>query len=303
MEHYPVFELAPEWVRAEEQMGSKKKYWVDASAERQWLFKFARVNQGVPTGEHWAEKIASHVAKCMGLPHAQVELATLQGRNGSLSLRFNELSNPGTALVHGNVLLPGQVLGYDATKKQRQSDHTLGNILRVMDHVFTEGADRNKALDNFMGYLVLDALVMNTDRHHENWALVRYTSSTGTEEHGLAPTFDHASSLGRELTEEKIQSWAHDKEAVARYVSKARGAIYQLSTDERGLSPMELVSVALRVKGEHVRPWLDRMHNLDPEALVDIVARVPPAVMSDRHKTFASELLRYTLNRLQLLDA
>lgn len=301
--HYPVFDLKPEWVRAEETMGSKRKYWVDASAEQQWLFKFARVNSGVPTGEHWAEKIASHVAKCMGLPHAQVELATLEGRNGSLSLRFSELSNPGTALVHGNVLLPGQVLGYDPEKKHRQSDHTLGNILRVMDHVFAEGADRKKALDTFMGYLVLDALVMNTDRHHENWALVRYTSSTGMEEHGLAPTFDHASSLGRELTEEKIQSWAHDKEAVARYVAKARGAIYRLNTDERGLSPMELVSLALRMKGDHVRPWLECMHTLDPQTLVDIVARVPPTVMSDRHRSFASELLKYTLNRLQHLDA
>ncbi len=301
--YYPVFDLKPEWVRAEETMGSKRKYWVDASAERQWLFKFARVNQGVPTGEHWAEKIASHVAECMGLPHAKVELATLQGRNGSLSLRFDELSNPGTALVHGNVLLPGQVLGYDPQKKQRQSDHTLGNILRVMDHVFAEGPDRNKALATFMGYLVLDALVMNTDRHHENWALVWSTSTTGTEAHGLAPTFDHASSLGRELTEEKIQSWAHDKEAVARYVSKARGAIYRLNTDERGLSPMELVNLALRMKPDHVRPWLSRMHNLDPQTLVDIVSRVPPSVMSDRHKTFASALMRHTLNRLQHLDA
>ncbi|MBL0126834.1 MAG: HipA domain-containing protein [Flavobacteriales bacterium] len=303
LEFYPVIELKPEWVRAEEQMGSKKKYWVDAGAETQWLFKFARVNNSMPTGEHWAEKIAAEVAELMDLPHARVELATLQGRNGSLSLRFNELSNPGTALVHGNVLLPGQVLGYDPLKKQRQSDHTLGNILRVVDHVFAEREDRNKALDTFMGYLVLDALVMNTDRHHENWALVRYTSSAGTEEHGLAPTFDHASSLGRELTEEKIQSWAHDAEAVARYVSKARGAIYRLNTDERGLSPMELVSLALRVKGEHVRPWLERLHTLDPQSLVDIVVRVPPSVMSERHRSFASELLRYTLNRLQHMNA
>lgn len=299
--YFPVVELKPEWVRAEEQMGSKRKYWVDVNDRVQWLFKFARVNKGVPTGEHWAEKIAAHVAAVMGLPHAKVELATLEGRPGSLSLRFDELSKPGTALAHGNALLPGQVLGYDSTKKQRQSDHTLGNILRVIDHLFKEPAERHKALDLLMGYLVLDALVMNTDRHHENWAVLSQTSSTGEANHQMAPTFDHASSLGRELTERKIQSWAHDAEHVARYVSKARGAIYRLNTDEHALSPMDVVHLALRMKGEHVRPWLERLRTLDPQTLVDIVSRVPPTVMGDLHKKFASDLLRYTLNELQQL--
>jgi len=303
LDHYSIFDLKPEWVRAEETMGSKRKYWVDASARDQWLFKFARVNKGVPTGEHWAEKIAAEVAALMGLSHAKVELARLQGRPGSLSLRFEELANPGTALVHGNVLLPGQVLGYDPEKKQKQSDHTLGNILRVMDHVFGDGPDRHKALDLIMGYLVLDALVMNTDRHHENWAVIRHTSVFGVDQHHMAPTFDHASSLGRELTETKIQSWEHDPVNVLRYVNMARGPIYQLNKDVRGLNPMDVVHLALRMKGDHVRPWLDHLHTLDPQSLVDIVARVPPAMMGDRHKTFASALLRHTLTRLLRLTS
>lgn len=302
--HYPIVTIDPEWVRAEEQMGSKTKYWVDLPDKPdQWLFKYTRKNVWGFAGEHWSEKIAAEVAAILELPHAEVELATLQGHPGAMSRKFPELSNPGTALVHGNVLMPVQVHGYDPTKRYGQSDHTLTNILRVIDHVFTNTGDRNKALDQFMGLLVLDALVMNTDRHHENWALIRHTSVFGVDSHHMAPTFDHASSLGRELTEAKIKGWEHDPVNVPRYVSKARGPIYRLNGDDEGLNPMDVVTLALRVKPEHVRPWLERVRTLDAQSLVDIVARVPPSMMGDRHKNFASAMLRHTLSRLRSLHA
>lgn len=302
--YYPILPIAPAWVRAEEQMGSKTKYWVDLPDRAdQWLFKYTRKNVWGFAGEHWSEKIAAEVAQLIDLPHAEVELATLQGHPGALSRKFPELNNPGTALVHGNVLMPLQVHGYDPKKRYGQSDHTLVNILRVLDNHFPDEIERRRALDHFMGMLVLDALVMNTDRHHENWAMIRHTSVFGVDSHHMAPSFDHASSLGRELTEAKIQGWAHDPVNVLRYVNKARGPIYKLNKDPEGLNPMEVVILALRVKPEHVRPWLDRLVTLDAQALVDIVARVPPSMMSERHKTFATALLRHTLNRLQHLHA
>jgi len=301
---YPIITIDPEWVRAEEQMGSKTKYWVDRPGKAdQWLFKYTRRNVWGFAGEHWSEKIAAEVAALLGLPHAVVELAMLQEHPGALSRKFPELNNPGTALVHGNVLMPVQVHDYDPAKRYGQSDHTLVNILRVIDHHFPVEEERRKALDHFMGVLVLDALVMNTDRHHENWAMVRHTSVFGVDSHHMAPSFDHASSLGRELTEAKILGWAHDPVNVLRYVNKARGPIYRLNKDAEGLNPMDVVALALRVKPEHVRPWLERLLTLDAQALVDIVARVPPSMMGDRHKTFATALLRHTLNRLQHLHA
>ena len=47
-------------------------------------------------------------------------------------------------------------------------------------------------------YMVLDALIGNTDRHHENWGILR-TRVDGQWEDKVAPSFDHASLLGREL--------------------------------------------------------------------------------------------------------
>lgn len=43
-------------------------------------------------------------------------------------------------------------------------------------------------------------MIGNVDRHHENWGILR--KRVDGEWYGrLAPTFDHASSLGRELVD------------------------------------------------------------------------------------------------------
>jgi len=300
---YPIIELDPEQVEAVEWMGTKDKFWVSVPGEdEKWLFKYARESDGLVVGEHWAEKIAAEVAELMGVPHSLVELARFNGRPGSLSRRFVELSLPGTALAHGNVLLASLVWNYDPRKRFGQKDHTLLNILRVVDKMFTEVADRQRALHDLMGYLVLDALILNTDRHHENWALIRYTSSSGSEQgHRMAPTFDHASSMGRNVTAAQLQAWAAQPVAVARYARNAPGAIYASNTDKQGLNPIELVRLALRVKPEPMVPWLNRLLTLDPEALSAIVHKVPPELMRPAQQTFTSALLKHTLSILQQL--
>lgn len=302
-DQFPIIELLPDQVEAVEWMGTKDKFWVSLpNDDEKWLFKYARVNDGTPTGEHWAEKIGAEVADLMGLPHSLVELARFNGRPGSLSRRFAELSLPGTALAHGNVLLAAWVWNYDPRKRFGQKDHTLTNILRVVDKMFIDPDDRDLALQHLMGYLVLDGLILNTDRHHENWALIRYTSSTGTEQgHRMAPTFDHASSLGRNVTPKQLQAWGTRHADVARYARNAPGAIYATNTDTHGLNPIELVRLALRVKSEAMRPWLHRLHNLDPEALAAIVHKVPPGSMGPAQQAFTSALLKHTLSTLQQL--
>jgi hypothetical protein len=62
---------------------------------------------------------------------------------------------------------------------------------------WTPFAGIGAAVDVFVGYLMLDAWIGNTDRHHENWGLVVHAQGTH-----LAPSYDHAASLGAHETEE-----------------------------------------------------------------------------------------------------
>jgi hypothetical protein len=291
---YIVFEIQPEWVLEQEALGSKEKFWYRAKDdEPEWLFKFPQPN----TGQHWSEKIASEVAACLDIRHAQVEFAVFQGERGSASESF---AREGRNLFHGNQILAGKVLGYDPAKAFRQSDHTLANIYTAIDKTFLnpETAHRTKVL--FAGYLVLDALIGNTDRHHENWGILR--KRVGDHWQGmLAPTFDHASSLGRELvdaSEGRCRERLLRERRVGNYAEKAPGAIFWDRADRRGLSPLELVRRAAASHPELFQPALARLERLDRQRVLAIIDRVPADWMTPLAREFALELMCYNSKEL-----
>ena len=159
-------------------MGTKAKFWYRLPEEEgntEWLFKFPRPH----TGEHWAEKISAEIAELLSIPHAKVELAVFNGERGTATESFAQERQ---GLFHGNQLLKLIVLGYDIEKRYHQSYHTLQNIFKVFQSIafvepegspnpvfrFADNADAQ-----FAEYLILDAVIGNTDRHHENWGLLR----------------------------------------------------------------------------------------------------------------------------------
>lgn len=301
-EPYPIIQLKPEWVRADETMGTKDKAWfLLPDTNERWLFKYARVNEGVSTGEHWAEKIAAEIADLLGIPHCLVEFAEFDRRVGSLSRRFPELSQPAIELIHGNDLLPGFVLGYEREKRFRQTDHTLLNILAAVSRAITDDEQRSVALTTLAGYVVFDALILNTDRHHENWALLRENRPSGGVRYSIAPSFDHASSLGRELLPNKLDQWGKEEWRAEWYANRASGAIFRGRDQKHGENPLRLAEFIFRQRPNRVTPWLERLRGLDIAQLSDIVHRVPQALMPEQSRRFCVSLLGFTLQHLQNL--
>lgn len=301
---YPIIDVQPEWALEDEPMGSKEKFWVGLPGDRQpWLFKYSRVNAGVATGEHWAEKLAAEFADLLGIPHAEVELATFLGRSGCLSRAFDELADPTVDLVHGNELLAGMIDGYDREKHRGQHQHTLQNILIVFDDLMAEETEgRYTLLSRFGGFVVLDALILNTDRHHENWAMFRYGAHNGNIRYDLAPSFDHASSLARELTDNKLSSWVGQPECVARYARKGAGGIFLREQGRRGENPLRLAEMAWRRWPDYVSPWTHTIRGLGVEPLLDVIDRVPASAMRDLSRQFTRELVSYTHQVLEGLE-
>ena len=275
-------------------MGSKNKFWyLDPTEEEEyWLFKYPRSN----TGEHWAEKIAAEVAALLEIPHARVELAVLEKNKGSVTKSF---AQEGQELVHGNQMLKRAIHGYDPEKEFRQSSHTLANIWQVMDRVFGESEHAEKAKGRLAEYVVLDALIGNTDRHHENWGILR-REQKGWVDLFVAPSFDHASSLGRELQDtRRDRILAEDR--IGDYVEKGRGAIYWSEADRRGPSPLELVRRATLSYPDLFRPALTKLEKLDEGSVDALVNRVPSDWMSSSARKFAIALMHYNFEQLQEL--
>ena len=197
---------------------------------------------------------------------------------------------------HGNQMLLKKVADYDADMVFGQSHHTLANIWRVMEGF--KGRDAvNRAKCRFASYLVLDAVIGNTDRHHENWGLLLKRTETGWNGR-VAPSFDHASSLGREL-QDSARDRILQQRRVGRYAERGRGGIYWSEGDTRGPSPLELARRAVSRGPEFFQPVAPRLRRLNDNTLLEVVQRIPSGWMSPTARQFAVELMRYNLAQLR----
>lgn len=292
-ESHRIIQVRAEWALEPEDMGTKQKFWYrePVNGEREWLFKHPREN----TGEHWAEKIAAEVAGVLEIRHARVELAEFQEQRGSVSESF---ISEGQDLFHGNQLLERTTDGYDPTVRRRQSDHSFENIWNSFERIFVERSAVERARRALAKYLVLDAVIGNTDRHHENWGLLRKRVPERWMAR-LAPSFDHASSLGRELLDRK-RILRLEEDRVGDYSEKASGQIFWSEESHRAPSPLDLVRKAVIEHPPHFAPALERVAQLRDALVAEIVDRVPEDWMSPAAREFVITLIGY--NRDQLVE-
>jgi len=276
-----------------EQLGSKPKFWFRWEGDTQpWLFKFTREH----TGEDWAEKIGAEIAHLMGVPAAKIELAEFNGKWGVASRSFVE-KEKGFDLIHGSEVLAGRVLGYDKEKQWNQSAHSMDNSIQAIGQSFP-GVEATDELKKLAGYVVLDGLIGNVDRHHDNWALLRGPGEEGAVVRAVAPSYDHASSLGRELHDERRQLLLAQGR-VEQYVRKGAGGIYWDAQDAKGLNPLDLAIRATAKWPLYFRPWIRRVNALDPNDFNAILTRVPATRMSGTAREFCMAMLLITTDALR----
>jgi hypothetical protein len=277
-------------------MGVTDHYWYRAPDDQLWLFKpVVETSVGVQ-GEDWSEKVASAIANVLGVPAAQVELATRDGVRGCIS---RDLKPSGWQLQPGSVLLTSVVPDYLARARYR-TGHSAANIASALrgsssPSGFVEPGFT--AFDVFVGYLLFDALIANQDRHEENWAVLVPDVSSHTPEE-LCGSFDHASSLGFNLT---------DRERLSRLTQRGmddwarKGRARRFERDP-GSAPLSLVEYALNAgqfasRGT-LKYWLERVGDFQVADVSDIVGTVPG--LSVPTATFILEVV--TINRGRLLS-
>lgn len=284
----------------EEALGTKPKRWlIEPATNVSWLLKLStwnRLYDGTMyrKGDDWSERVACGVAMVLGLPAAQTELALLHAGGereyGVISRDVRSESGEGVGatdeeLIDGNELLAEPVVG------KGRDTYTVDAVrVALMDVQAPAGCEFVRtAWDAFVGYLVLDAVVGNTDRHEENWAVI-----AGSQGRRLAPTFDHASCLGFQLADEQRED---------RLATRDRGFTPEAYAD-RARSPfagrphpVDVARIALSMPGTSPGlPWLDRVR--DTEALVEPIWAVPQGRMSGAAREFAERVVRRNSQRL-----
>lgn len=274
----------------EEQLGTKPKQWLRDPSDRLWLWKAATRNPsptgGYQKGDDWAERIATEIARSMSVAVALTELAERAGLFGTAS--FSVVNPESERLVHGNELLAE--VGVAGADPHDRTGYTLDAVRRSLDGV-AGSTPGSPAFECLAGYLLVDAVAGNTDRHQENWAVIE--NSKG--ERHLAPSFDHASSLGfllDDATRSAMLATTDPNQTPEAWAARARTRF------EGRAHPVEVATAAIDVIDSEVAGvYLERLRYLD---LPGIVARVPPRRISEPAREFAVRVAE--ANRARILS-
>jgi len=298
---YPILQLPGIRIpQNREPLGSKKKLWLryPQDQEPRVLFKYNRPG----TGEDWSEKIAAELAQLLGVPHSRVELSTFEGQPGAALYDFTD--NRRLALVHGNELLEIVNPEYPGQQKRRAAQHTVQAVLDTLarlnvalpDGTSSLPSEIGDAADLFVGYLMLDAWIGNVDRHHENWGLLWHPDRP-SRRFTLAPSYDHASSLGRELTDDKRTRPGNPRHGPPwqRYAHSAKSAFYPGGGQQEPLKTWEAFRLAAALRPSAGRAWVERLRQISTQQVLSVVEAVPETRMTPTAKAFTCALLAYNV--------
>ena len=287
------------WAFIRDEPGGRDAYkrWValraDASRDEHWLWKARQRTAGGSERAltDCAEVVVSRLAAMLRIPAADCRFAVLDGELGVIS---RNVSPPGFSLNVATTYLP-EVPGYWRRPPAPQQGDGLGRMrldegytLDAVEQVLADvapppGIAGQTAFASFAGYLVLDALVANTDRHPGNWAILE---GDRDGRRFLAPTYDHGSALGAGLTDENRRS-----KSVAAFAR--RGIANPFAPPGQAL--VDLACEAVRRSGATV--WLDRVAALDDDAVREKLV-APSGRLSDVASKFMFEVIMENRRRL-----
>ena len=293
----------------EETLGKSEKVWlrdpfVADQPANHWLFKPVTVHKNSEVqGGDWAEKISGRVAELLHVPCAEIEMASRNGISGTLSR--NVRPSDEWDIYTGGLWLDSDCSnGYTETsarpsrrKHGASPGYTLETVHSSLKQIGsppdTESAASDlNGFDIFVGYLLLDALIANQDRHEQNWSVLR-PRRAGADSR-LAAAYDHEGGLGFQLTDSKRDSlldggaeqWAANGKAV-RF-------------DSGELAPPTLTSFAMAAlemaQNEAKEFWIARAYAITNDRLTEIVETIPR--MSDVTRNFVTTILHINLERL-----
>lgn len=295
---WPVVAVDDWSVAGLETQGQHPHDWLKHPSQRRtWLFKPARSERDRSLGEDVVEKLASELARLVGIPAAPVQLGVRGGVRGAL---VEDVRLPNWELQAGQALMPEVVPNYDPDDSGLRG-HNVGTIQQALTRFAIPPGSALpptfRAFDAFAGYLVFDALISHSDRHDRNWAVLVRPPETD-EADALCPSFDHAASLGFTLTDGTRAQHLHDG-TVPRWASRGKAYRFEHRPGTRWQTLVELAHSATTLCESTTRKhWRERIMAVDKDSVASVVAAAPD--MPEIARRFTVALIM--VNRGRLLD-
>jgi hypothetical protein len=297
--NYQVYQIALEQnpIPREDNDESINKAWYDIDGLGECLFKAATTTPGSLTEYRtdWSEKIVERLANILGLPVAQYEFATAHLNESPKPIEgvISVDCIPADADVSSGGFFLRQTFNDKLSRK-----YNIENILNALNIRSVKPPSNWKqqipeidtAAKLFVGYLMLDALVQNEDRHGSNWSVM---SIEGKLE--LTSSFDHGVSLGsRNSDDDKLSR------SVSEHTNESSFSHFKQLEGLETVSVFNVFRRAVALEPVTAKIWLGRLALIDSDKIDEIFKLIPEQRITPTAASFAKLLLLENLKKIRL---
>jgi hypothetical protein len=292
---FPIYTMGK--VEFSELSGVQDKVWLEHSKLGTVLFKASSIEETLEIQTDWTEKVAYELAKLLDLPATRYEFgdATVDEDydpiRGSFSCSFKlDNSQPKSGEEFLSDFYPDYADRYPST-------YAVDRVLNALEQervAVPSGFDLPRGIDNgakvFIGYLMLDNLIANCDRHDQNFEI--QVLPDGTQE--LAPTFDQGQAMGSTLTDKQRQTLS-----TSDYHEYLEGSFYD-GID--GVLTPKAWEIAAKLYPEAASIWQEQLARITLEQINEIFDRLPADRITPIAKKFAKQVINDGREQILSLD-
>lgn len=232
--------------------------------------------------EFWSEIIASKIGKLLGFNVVDYNIAYNRTEIGCMSQSIINNENEDLSEGYGFI-----VEKYPDFQVNFKKTHSFQKIIGALKNIHLEHCQRS-----VLEMVVFDTIIGNTDRHSENWGIVitnrllddilkklsrwkkirfkiniflitkgqmsfqKLIKRYKEENWKFSPLYDNGSSLGRELSEDKIINLLNNEDEFDKFINRGKPDI---RWNDKNLNHFELIDVLLLDYQDEMKPIFENV--------------------------------------------
>lgn len=240
------------------------------------------------TYENISEKIAELIARELKINSAKIDIGTYYGEKGCLS--YNILSN-NQSMSEGVSYISRKYKKYDAIIGQ---DLDSGKYYCL--DIILSSLDSDKLKMDFLKIMIFDFIIGNSDRHSNNWAIVK----TKSNKEYFAPLYDNGSSLCALINENEINDYlSEDKLRFNSLVDSKSKTIVRINGNLKKIpTHKEVLEYLCNKYYEETKGFVEMaLQRLNEEKICDVLRSVNKYISHRRYKL----LKKFLLEKIRIL--
>ena len=271
---------------ASEGSGRSEKVWlINKQTKEVGLFKFTKSSE---TTEHISEKLASDLARLIGLDCAKIEIGVYDSKIGSMSYLIN---SDNEILIEGIYLINKIYPNYDSYTMYDNINNEYYSLEMILNSL-----NEYNLKSEFFRIVIFDFIIGNTDRHQNNWAVLQCNDIIR-----ICPIYDNGSSLCCYIKEENIDTYlGNDKVRFNSIVnSKSKSRIRVDKKLKKESTHLEMIRYIKQNYNECIIEWVKIIKDSITDIAIDnIISNYEVALISDKRKLLIKKFLLEKVNLL-----